>query len=237
MTFHYSERIYKLLEYQIKHNAISQFAPPQKKCPSGNGRVITFGQPFVAFPWPDARCATAAGVVTSRAVLRRIDNGECPCRDRRDRHVPWPPRDAVVRSLVCVSPSSACSCRERDTPVCRGVVDAFRRFRRIATAMAMNPTASNDHMVNKVAVCSAVFAGFAYVGYSMAKNVFGRRPGRKTDDCESGQRRGLGSRLTVSVSQVAATRTSVCTSDVCRRPRRPTSCSAIWTTRTATTCS
>lgn len=52
-------------------------------------------------------------------------------------------------------------------------------------AMALNPTASNDHMVNKVAVCSAVFAGFAYVGYSVAKNVFGRRPGRKSDDGES----------------------------------------------------
>lgn len=50
--------------------------------------------------------------------------------------------------------------------------------------MALNPTTTNDHTVNKVAVCSAIFAGFAYVGYSVAKNAFGRRlgGGRKNDD-------------------------------------------------------
>ncbi|XP_025198345.1 uncharacterized protein LOC112596777 isoform X1 [Melanaphis sacchari] len=48
--------------------------------------------------------------------------------------------------------------------------------------MALNPTSANDHTVNKVAVCSAIFAGFAYVGYSVAKNAFGRRLGRKNDD-------------------------------------------------------
>lgn len=48
--------------------------------------------------------------------------------------------------------------------------------------MALNPTSANDHTVNKVAVCSAIFAGFAYVGYSVAKNAFGRRLGRKSDD-------------------------------------------------------
>jgi len=50
--------------------------------------------------------------------------------------------------------------------------------------MALNPTSANDHTVNKVAVCSAIFAGFAYVGYSVAKNAFGRRLGRKNDDGE-----------------------------------------------------
>lgn len=50
--------------------------------------------------------------------------------------------------------------------------------------MALNPTTTNDHTVNKVAVCSAIFAGFAYVGYSVAKNAFGRRLGRKGDDGE-----------------------------------------------------
>lgn len=48
--------------------------------------------------------------------------------------------------------------------------------------MALNPSATNDHTVNKVAVCSAIFAGFAFVGYSVAKNAFGRRLGRKNDD-------------------------------------------------------
>lgn len=50
--------------------------------------------------------------------------------------------------------------------------------------MALNPSSANDHTVNKVAVCSAIFAGFAYVGYSVAKNAFGRRLGRKSDDGE-----------------------------------------------------
>ncbi|XP_050527455.1 uncharacterized protein LOC126897702 isoform X2 [Daktulosphaira vitifoliae] len=48
--------------------------------------------------------------------------------------------------------------------------------------MALNSSSSNDHAVNRVAVCSAIFAGFAYVGYSVAKNAFGRRLGRKHDD-------------------------------------------------------
>jgi len=52
----------------------------------------------------------------------------------------------------------------------------------IRLKMALNPTSANDHTVNKVAVCSAIFAGFAYVGYSVAKNAFGRRLGRKSDD-------------------------------------------------------
>jgi len=36
-----------------------------------------------------------------------------------------------------------------------------------------------DRTFNKVAVCSAVFAGFAYVGYSYAKTAFCRKLGRR----------------------------------------------------------
>lgn len=50
--------------------------------------------------------------------------------------------------------------------------------------MALNPTSGNDHTMNKVAVCSAIFAGFAYVGYSVARNAFGRRLSRRNDDGE-----------------------------------------------------
>jgi len=50
--------------------------------------------------------------------------------------------------------------------------------------MALNSTTGNDHTMNKVAVCSAIFAGFAYVGYSMARNAFGRRLSRRNDDGE-----------------------------------------------------
>lgn len=32
-----------------------------------------------------------------------------------------------------------------------------------------------DKTLNKVAVCSAVFAGFAYVGYSYARSAFCRK--------------------------------------------------------------
>lgn len=67
----------------------------------------------------------------------------------------------------------------------------------------MNPTAANDHTVNKVAVCSAIFAGFAYVGYSVAKNAFGRRLGRKSDDGESRLGGGLCSRPLYNVHHVS----------------------------------
>ena len=30
---------------------------------------------------------------------------------------------------------------------------------------------SNDKQTGKIAVCSAIFAGFAYVGYSVARNA------------------------------------------------------------------
>ena len=32
-----------------------------------------------------------------------------------------------------------------------------------------------DRTVNRVAICSAIFAGFAYVGYSVVRQAFGRR--------------------------------------------------------------
>lgn len=34
---------------------------------------------------------------------------------------------------------------------------------------------SQDKTVNKVALCSAIFAGFAYVGYSVVRTAFHRR--------------------------------------------------------------
>lgn len=48
--------------------------------------------------------------------------------------------------------------------------------------MTLNQTGSNDTTINKVAVCSAIFAGFAYIGYSVAKNAFDRHVARKKDD-------------------------------------------------------
>jgi len=39
---------------------------------------------------------------------------------------------------------------------------------------------SQDKTVNKVALCSAIFAGFAYVGYSVVRTAFHRR--RKEGD-------------------------------------------------------
>lgn len=41
-----------------------------------------------------------------------------------------------------------------------------------------------DRTLNKVALCSAVFAGFAYVGYSYAKTAFCRKLARRHDLCE-----------------------------------------------------
>jgi len=42
--------------------------------------------------------------------------------------------------------------------------------------------ASGDKTVNKVALCSAIFAGFAYVGYSVVRTAFNRKLGRR--DCD-----------------------------------------------------
>lgn len=160
---------------------------PSAKCPS-DGRVITFGQPSMAFRSPDARSArrlTVTSLLCRDVLITRIPESWPP---RSSRPTTSPPRaNRSRRSSFAVSvsfpPSSRCVRVERHT---RFV--AFVSSRTWIAAMALNPTASNDHMVNKVAVCSAVFAGFAYVGYSVAKNVFGRRPGRKTDDGEFGDR-------------------------------------------------
>ncbi|KAK3922472.1 Armadillo repeat-containing protein 10, partial [Frankliniella fusca] len=43
--------------------------------------------------------------------------------------------------------------------------------------------ASGDKTVNKVALCSAIFAGFAYVGYSVVRTAFCRKLGRR-GECE-----------------------------------------------------
>lgn len=40
-------------------------------------------------------------------------------------------------------------------------------------------SATGDKTVNKVALCSAIFAGFAYVGYSVVRTAFCRKLGRK----------------------------------------------------------
>ncbi|XP_073999144.1 armadillo repeat-containing X-linked protein 3-like [Rhodnius prolixus] len=43
----------------------------------------------------------------------------------------------------------------------------------------MANTAANDKTVNKVALCSAIFAGFAYVGYSVVRTAFCRKLGKR----------------------------------------------------------
>jgi len=41
------------------------------------------------------------------------------------------------------------------------------------------PTSTEDKTVNKVALCSEIFAGFAYVGYSVVRTAFCRKLGRR----------------------------------------------------------
>lgn len=44
----------------------------------------------------------------------------------------------------------------------------------------LNLNLNTDRTVNRIAVCSAVIAGFAYVGYSVCRNtLFGKRSRRK----------------------------------------------------------
>uniref|UniRef100_A0A1B6KVG7 Armadillo repeat-containing domain-containing protein n=1 Tax=Graphocephala atropunctata TaxID=36148 RepID=A0A1B6KVG7_9HEMI len=45
----------------------------------------------------------------------------------------------------------------------------------------MANSATNDKTVNKVALCSAIFAGFAYVGYSVVRTAFCRKLGRREE--------------------------------------------------------
>lgn len=40
---------------------------------------------------------------------------------------------------------------------------------------------SQDKTVNKVALCSAIFAGFAYVGYSAVRTAFGKKGKRDAE--------------------------------------------------------
>lgn len=40
---------------------------------------------------------------------------------------------------------------------------------------------NNDRTVNRIAFCSAVVAGFAYVGYSVVRNAFSRKKKRRDD--------------------------------------------------------
>lgn len=47
-----------------------------------------------------------------------------------------------------------------------------------ATSVNM-ATSTGDKTVNKVALCSAIFAGFAYVGYSVVRTAFCRKLGRR----------------------------------------------------------
>jgi hypothetical protein len=35
-------------------------------------------------------------------------------------------------------------------------------------------SSASDRTVNKIALCSAIFAGVAYVGYSVVKQAFGK---------------------------------------------------------------
>lgn len=46
----------------------------------------------------------------------------------------------------------------------------------------MASSATGDKTVNKVALCSAIFAGFAYVGYSVVRTAFCRKLGRRDGD-------------------------------------------------------
>lgn len=46
----------------------------------------------------------------------------------------------------------------------------------------LNLNLNTDRTVNKIAVCSAVIAGFAYVGYSVCRNAFPGRKSRRKDE-------------------------------------------------------
>uniref|UniRef100_A0A1B6E5E9 Armadillo repeat-containing domain-containing protein n=1 Tax=Clastoptera arizonana TaxID=38151 RepID=A0A1B6E5E9_9HEMI len=46
----------------------------------------------------------------------------------------------------------------------------------------MAGSATSDKTVNKVALCSAIFAGFAYVGYSVVRTAFCRKLGKRDGD-------------------------------------------------------
>lgn len=54
-----------------------------------------------------------------------------------------------------------------------------------ATSVNM-ATSTGDKTVNKVALCSAIFAGFAYVGYSVVRTAFCRKLGRRDGEGNTG---------------------------------------------------
>lgn len=54
---------------------------------------------------------------------------------------------------------------------------------RAMSLLNLNLNLNTDRTVNRIAVCSAVIAGFAYVGYSVCRNAFtGRRSRRKDEE-------------------------------------------------------
>ena len=53
---------------------------------------------------------------------------------------------------------------------------------------------NNDRSVNRIALCSAVVAGFAYVGYSVVRSAFNQRRKRR-GDVQEGQHQVLLRRL------------------------------------------
>jgi len=62
------------------------------------------------------------------------------------------------------------------------ILEAVHTFRTAAvlSRLRMSAAVSQDKTSNRIAVCSAIFAGFAYVGYAVVRQTFGRkwdRPG------------------------------------------------------------
>jgi hypothetical protein len=56
----------------------------------------------------------------------------------------------------------------------------------VYSAVSVNmATSTGDKTVNKVALCSAIFAGFAYVGYSVVRTAFCRKLGRRDGEGNS----------------------------------------------------
>ena len=74
--------------------------------------------------------------------------------------------------------------------VCSSTI-LFAVFASLFNAMSLvnlNLSLNTDRTVNKIAFCSAVVAGFAYVGYSVCRTAFSRRRRGRRDDDESPRR-------------------------------------------------
>lgn len=65
------------------------------------------------------------------------------------------------------------------------VLVAVRNSVYSATSVNM-ATSTGDKTVNKVALCSAIFAGFAYVGYSVVRTAFCRKLVRRDGEGNTG---------------------------------------------------